>query len=128
MINNTALAFVNEFNRVFYSDDMILTFLVRGVDNGGQGGGFSATGRSGHHHQPPRKGGQLGDDRRQAELLGYKGTITAGADNVISPYTSAGREIANDMMAAAGAGSGSEVSGRLRTQLATTASQGSAPV
>ena len=41
---------VQEFQRVFQGDDVILPGLVDAVNYAGQGGGFAAARRAGHQH------------------------------------------------------------------------------
>ena len=71
MIDQAAFAFVNEFDRVLDSNDMVLAVLVGVIHNGRQRGGFARPGRPGHHHQALVQHGEFLEHRRQrrVELL-----------------------------------------------------------
>jgi hypothetical protein len=70
VIDDAALALMDELDGVFDGDDVVLAGSVRLVDDGGQGSRFTAPRRARYEDEPPGKGGQLGDHGRQTELLG----------------------------------------------------------
>src|SRR5262249_12890558 len=51
MIDQTGLAFVHEFNRIFDGNDVVSPSLVRMIDDCGKGRGFSAACRTSYQHQ-----------------------------------------------------------------------------
>src|SRR3954469_17800757 len=60
---------MEEFDWVFNGDDMAIAFLVDQIDHGGEGGGFSAAGRTGYTNQPAGQHGKLLDGRGQTQVL-----------------------------------------------------------
>src|SRR5439155_27307076 len=70
MIHQTLLALMDEFDRIFDGNDVILSGLVRVVHDRSQRGGLTASSRAGHKHQPFVQTGKFLNDRRQAELVG----------------------------------------------------------
>ena len=69
VIHHTALALVDKFNRIFNSDNVIFSGLVRLVDNGRQCRGFATPCGACDQYQASGECGQLGYDRRQAQVL-----------------------------------------------------------
>ena len=69
VVHHAAVALVDELDRVLDGENVVFPGAVGHIDDGRQGGRFTASGRARHHHKPPGKSGELGDDRRQTELF-----------------------------------------------------------
>src|SRR5437870_1194952 len=70
MVYQAALAFMNEFNRVFYCNDVIVPRLVCMIDNGRESRRFSAAGGTCYQDQPLMQGGKFLHNWRKSQLLG----------------------------------------------------------
>ena len=60
---------VQEFDRVFHRQNVVVTFLVDFVDHGGQGRRLTRTRSPRHQHEAGRTGRKLGHNLREAEIL-----------------------------------------------------------
>lgn len=69
VVDDAALALVNEFNRIFYRYDMVLAGAVGFIDDGRQRRRFAGARRPGHQNQSARQLGQFGQHRRKCQLF-----------------------------------------------------------
>ncbi len=69
LVDHAGLVRVEVLDRVLDGHDVLAGLGVDLVDHGGQRGGFPAAGGAGDQHEAAGLEGQLGGDRRQAQLL-----------------------------------------------------------
>ena len=69
LIHETSLVLVDVLDRILDGDDVLAPLGVDLVDHRRERRGLAAAGRAGDEHEPARALGQVGDDRRQAELV-----------------------------------------------------------
>ena len=69
MLNETVLAAMHEFDRIFDRDDVIVPLQVGVIDHRRERGRFTGTGRTGHEHETLLQHRKFFQDRRQAELV-----------------------------------------------------------
>jgi len=64
LVDQAALAFVHEFDRVLDRDDVIGPIVIAVVNHSGQRRGLARTGRAGYKHQAARQQAQIAEDLR----------------------------------------------------------------
>ncbi len=69
LVHEAVLVLVDVLDRVLDRENVLLALGVDLVDHRGERGGLAAAGRAGDQHQALRPLGELGDDRRQAEIV-----------------------------------------------------------
>ena len=70
LVDDAALVFVNEFDRVLDGDDVIAALAVDVVDHRAERGRLAGTGRTGDEHEPLLQAAQLQNRGGEAELFG----------------------------------------------------------
>ena len=69
LVDQTLLRFVNEFDRVFDGQDVVILVAVEVIDHCRQGGRLARTGRPGDQHQTARHVGDLLEHLAHAEVF-----------------------------------------------------------
>ena len=69
LVDHAALVLVQEFDRVFHRQNVVVTFLVDLVDHSGQGRRLTRTRSTRHQHEAGGAGRELGHNLREAEIL-----------------------------------------------------------
>ena len=95
MVDQAALALVDEFDRVFDRDDVILARLVRVIHDRRQRRGLAAAGRAGDEDESLVQLGELFHDRRQAQLFGredLRGNLAEDRGNAVLLVEEVGAE------------------------------------
>src|SRR5690606_3660900 len=80
LVDQTAFALVQEFDRVLDSEDMAFNIRVEMVDHGRQRGGFARAGGPGHQHQPTRNIDDFAEYRRSADILQFPHRVGNGTE------------------------------------------------
>src|SRR6202451_2084574 len=69
LVHQAVFVHVHKLDGILNGQDVIVALAVDFVDHGGEGGGFSGTGRPRHQHQTTRLVAKLADDRGQPKLI-----------------------------------------------------------
>src|SRR5262249_9482436 len=87
VVHKALLAGVNEFDRIFNRDDVILTRFIGVVHDGGESGRLSASRRTRNENESFLQSRKLAHDRRQTQLVAgqdFRGDLAKhGADTVL---------------------------------------------